>query len=447
MSFSTGLKIKAAEALALGIPVVAHKHAFEGLRAEHRYHRLETHEELAMALVDLAFSPERLDDLRAASRRAAQDLTQTFFSALDETRDFVRKTNRGTLCVESLAGMSVGSFAFDCMVSRLRFLSRRSPILIWLEGKAEPSLLQQFVQKLPSCRIALPAAHDRDPAGSMPLGNVFEAESLSDLMDDFRFSEVVLGVLPEGLDLAFRPAVGQLFLLADAMAGDGAVELSSLPARCSKGFGSVRTFVVSTFSGRTVSQLAAALPNATQIRCPPFWIRDFRPLKDCQNRPPIGDGALCVIAERVDARVENLCRVLAANFAPRAIRVIGTAARAPLSVAANIGVGAYDFYDIRRSDSVLPLAAAASAIISLCPNGCGETAGLLLALRLLGRRIIEVAHVSGTSASWLLDVGDALEASSDADAQTRLREMTSVNIDSGWAMIRSLRIGGAGAEP
>ena len=39
MSFSTGLKIKIGEALAAGLPIISHAHAFEGYPATHAFHQ------------------------------------------------------------------------------------------------------------------------------------------------------------------------------------------------------------------------------------------------------------------------------------------------------------------------------------------------------------------------------------------------------------------------
>jgi hypothetical protein len=71
MRASTGLKTKTGEALALGLPVVSLAHGFEGYVAQHPLHRLASWEELAQHLVDIAFEPELLAELRAASLAAA----------------------------------------------------------------------------------------------------------------------------------------------------------------------------------------------------------------------------------------------------------------------------------------------------------------------------------------------------------------------------------------
>jgi hypothetical protein len=80
MAFSTGLKIKAAEALALDLPVLAHAHAFEGYRVHHPTQALSSFGDLARACVELAYAPEGLAALRAAAA-ATQRVTEAAVEA------------------------------------------------------------------------------------------------------------------------------------------------------------------------------------------------------------------------------------------------------------------------------------------------------------------------------------------------------------------------------
>jgi len=71
MQFSTGLKIKTAEALAFGKPLIALDHAFEGFHPTHPFHTLTTNAEILIAIERLARSPETLADLAKASLTTA----------------------------------------------------------------------------------------------------------------------------------------------------------------------------------------------------------------------------------------------------------------------------------------------------------------------------------------------------------------------------------------
>lgn len=70
MDLSTGLKIKAAEALAFGKPVIAHAHGFEGLAAFHPYQQLASFEEIANACITCAFDDATEQVLANATKRS-----------------------------------------------------------------------------------------------------------------------------------------------------------------------------------------------------------------------------------------------------------------------------------------------------------------------------------------------------------------------------------------
>jgi hypothetical protein len=67
MEFSTGLKIKVAEALSQSKAIMSHKHAFEGFPATHKYHQCLDFEELALAMCELAYDASQLSELAAKS--------------------------------------------------------------------------------------------------------------------------------------------------------------------------------------------------------------------------------------------------------------------------------------------------------------------------------------------------------------------------------------------
>lgn len=85
LSFSTGLKIKAAEALATGLPIVAHRHAFEGIPADHRYHTCDTFEQMADACLELAYSRSQRLELAAATRSSYRQMQQQVEQTMTET--------------------------------------------------------------------------------------------------------------------------------------------------------------------------------------------------------------------------------------------------------------------------------------------------------------------------------------------------------------------------
>jgi glycosyltransferase involved in cell wall biosynthesis len=72
LMFSTGLKIKVAEALAYGKPVVATENAFDGFQATDEYHTLPNYNAVCRALIRLAYDPDRMAKLTERSAVAAR---------------------------------------------------------------------------------------------------------------------------------------------------------------------------------------------------------------------------------------------------------------------------------------------------------------------------------------------------------------------------------------
>lgn len=93
MTFSTGLKIKAGEALAYGVPLIAHEHAYEGYPVCHPWHALKSLGGVIDAVIDAAFDPEQLIALAAASQKAHQLLHQLVAQTVDHFADTL-KTHR-----------------------------------------------------------------------------------------------------------------------------------------------------------------------------------------------------------------------------------------------------------------------------------------------------------------------------------------------------------------
>jgi glycosyltransferase involved in cell wall biosynthesis len=69
--FSTGLKIKVAEALFFGKPVVATRNAFDGFQPTDEFHALTSYEDVCRAVIQLAFDRDRLAKLLDSSKLAA----------------------------------------------------------------------------------------------------------------------------------------------------------------------------------------------------------------------------------------------------------------------------------------------------------------------------------------------------------------------------------------
>lgn len=85
ISVSTGLKIKAIEALSYGLPIVSLKHAIEGIPTYHPYHQCNDMRELAEAIVELAYNPNLLNHLKKATYKTYDALNKSVEEAYEQT--------------------------------------------------------------------------------------------------------------------------------------------------------------------------------------------------------------------------------------------------------------------------------------------------------------------------------------------------------------------------
>lgn len=79
----TGLKTKAVEAFALGMPVISYQQAVEGIPVTHPFHNCKSSRELADCCIELAFDPDRLEELRSATKQTYQRLADVAAAAFD----------------------------------------------------------------------------------------------------------------------------------------------------------------------------------------------------------------------------------------------------------------------------------------------------------------------------------------------------------------------------
>ncbi len=139
IELSTGLKIKAAEAISFGVPVVSTAHAFEGLPVCGNLQALADFTELARALADLAFAPRaELEIGAAASRsthsRAIAEIEETFRKTADLAAERQRMI---VLAVDSRAFVadSVFNLVLASTYERLRELG--TVVILVVAGSAE----------------------------------------------------------------------------------------------------------------------------------------------------------------------------------------------------------------------------------------------------------------------------------------------------------------------
>ena len=148
VQFSTGLKIKVAEALASGAPLVAHAHAMEGYPVQDPLHALPDFESIARELVGLAFDPSSLPALATKSVVTTRKIQALVLQALDQTlHRIVAAGANGILVVAPLEALDPHALLHDHLYATLNYLRFAARISLYLVGQAvpfDPDILKTF---------------------------------------------------------------------------------------------------------------------------------------------------------------------------------------------------------------------------------------------------------------------------------------------------------------
>jgi glycosyltransferase involved in cell wall biosynthesis len=148
MQFSTGLKIKVAEALASGAPLIAHAHAMEGYPTNNPLHQLPDFKSIAWELVRMAFEPAALPALAAASTITTQKIQSLVTQTLEATRRrFVATGDHAMVVVAPLEALDKHNLLHDHLFAVVNYLRFAGPIVLYVvgePGKFNLELLKSF---------------------------------------------------------------------------------------------------------------------------------------------------------------------------------------------------------------------------------------------------------------------------------------------------------------
>lgn len=227
MSHSTGLKIKAVEAFALGLPVIAHRHAVEGIPVSHRFHRCDSMAQIAECCLALVHDRSLLAELRAATHQTRNRLAAAQVLALDAT---ARRITEPLSLVMTVAPEFVdpdstyGQHVFET-IDYIRYLG---PVVVYVDRPLPggfASWCQRFNWRADHLKIAFsPAAAaamkirpDRRQGAPFPL--LHSVESLSSLLGRLPHRVLWVTDLPEDLTEDRVPAhlLAPAFVRVDAL--------------------------------------------------------------------------------------------------------------------------------------------------------------------------------------------------------------------------------------
>lgn len=139
--FSTGLKVKIAEALAWGKPVVATTDAFDGFAAHDGFHELDGLDAVCRALMTLAADRPRLAALTRATQRSAAAMREAEASGFATLRTIFARRRRRIAFVSDIAFWRRSTLLEERLWQALAYIAQAVPVtLVALHDDRPPAL-------------------------------------------------------------------------------------------------------------------------------------------------------------------------------------------------------------------------------------------------------------------------------------------------------------------
>lgn len=273
IAFSTGLKIRAGEAMARGKALIAHAHGFEGYRPSHAFHQCADFAAMARAIEAIVHDPSLLDTLEEASRETIVRARLRMEGAIAHTGAPIRAGRRSVAILADAAALRPDCLVFDHVREAASVLGAASAVSFHPQGAS--------------------AAAERGCLGTLArLGAIADSAPASDA--------VLYASLPEALpQITTAPApvlgIAHLDILALAAAPEEIeARLAALARRCA------RFLLLSQAPSALAARIVAAADDGSgRVRAltAPFLARDHdSPLLRALHKAP-ADGMM-VLAER-----------------------------------------------------------------------------------------------------------------------------------------------------
>lgn len=266
LAFSTGLKIKAVEAFATGMPLVAMGHALEGIPTRHPWHQCETMEEVAEVCCDVAFDPQLLKGLTDSTARTYALVRAQAKIAFDDT--LRRLTNHPTVVMT----VDRSFFELDApyrehIFQTVNLMRHLAQVVLYFDQPLpsnQNALFEAFHGMSTHCKLAI--APGLEPGKGRSLGLPSAQASLQEVLNAYgRVTLWVTRICPEMLTLGKQPARLPVFIRLDVIRMFQPAMLGGAIAHLTE------QFQESTLID--CHPLAAPVPAAEQARSftVPFW--------------------------------------------------------------------------------------------------------------------------------------------------------------------------------
>jgi hypothetical protein len=268
MAFSTGLKIKAGEAISRDFPVVSLAHAFEGFPPNHPFHSLQDFKEMAEKLVDLSFERSQLADLREASIRTRETAEHAVDSNLRKTWDLVRDRRKYILyCVDARALSRMGALR-AVLDSATQYLDTLSELVVAVVSGPLDRIDKNILTHGKKNKIVICENIVRDKTMFVELQNHgFEVSRFADLVARLRPDIVVADALGSAMfDLRYPSST--IIYRAEMIAQTHPQPIVSDASRIASKAG--RSLVTGVSHSRYLEELAKSL-GAEVFLAPCMW--------------------------------------------------------------------------------------------------------------------------------------------------------------------------------
>ncbi len=136
IKFSTGLKIKAIEAFSFHLPVIAYKNSVEGIPTDYPYHKCETPLEMANHIIELAFSPDKLERYKRDSAKVYSTLQKKVEKAYENIFKLFTKRKR-ILIIGTKELLIRNSFYFLHLLETFWYLKALYPVDLYVDDLME----------------------------------------------------------------------------------------------------------------------------------------------------------------------------------------------------------------------------------------------------------------------------------------------------------------------
>jgi hypothetical protein len=138
MSFSTGLKIKAVEAVGTGLPIIAHRHAFEGIPSTHPCHTCDSLIEIGERCLDLAFDRSKLSILAEATDAAYKKMHHQIEDALEKTTDYILRNKAFIVIIINEHFFVENSPEYAHTLQTINHLKHLAPLIYYVDTALTP---------------------------------------------------------------------------------------------------------------------------------------------------------------------------------------------------------------------------------------------------------------------------------------------------------------------